>query len=307
VKITGCWNGLAKRLDRASATDADLQGDTPCAAPWPSPAPSRTRKALSKNSRQIIEAYRSAHPDEENARLQARPRGRHLQRPPPQCTARLAQGRAPDNTCRILSNARCLSEGVDVPALDAVLFLNPRNSVIDVVQSVGRVMRRAEGKKYGYIILPIGIPADSARGSPQGQREIQSRLAGAPGPPRPRRPLQRHRQPDRTEQKRPDAIQVIGVGGGRPRKRRQAGDGDSLPKGPRSAGRVRLPAARGMERRHLRPHRPEVRRPPYWESWAKDVAVIAERTPRRIKALLDPGRSATKPPSPISWPVCGRT
>ena len=62
------------------------------------------------------------------------------------------------NTCRILSNARCLSEGVDVPALDAVLFLNPRNSVIDVVQSVGRVMRRAEGKRYGYIILPDRHP-----------------------------------------------------------------------------------------------------------------------------------------------------
>ena len=52
----------------------------------------------------------------------------------------------PDNTCRILSNARCLSEGVDVPALDAILFLHPRKSQIDEVQSVGRVMRRAEGK-----------------------------------------------------------------------------------------------------------------------------------------------------------------
>ena len=64
------------------------------------------------------------------------------------------------DTCRILSNARCLSEGVDVPALDAVMFLNPRKSVVDVVQSVGRVMRKAPGKEYGYIILPIGIPAD---------------------------------------------------------------------------------------------------------------------------------------------------
>lgn len=59
--------------------------------------------------------------------------------------------------CRILSNARCLSEGVDVPSLDAVMFLAPRKSQVDVVQSVGRVMRRAEGKKFGYIILPIGI------------------------------------------------------------------------------------------------------------------------------------------------------
>lgn len=63
------------------------------------------------------------------------------------------------NICRILSNARCLSEGVDVPALDAILFLHPRKSQIDVVQSVGRVMRRAEGKNMGYVILPIGVPA----------------------------------------------------------------------------------------------------------------------------------------------------
>uniref|UniRef100_UPI0035D1389D type ISP restriction/modification enzyme n=1 Tax=Bartonella sp. CL43QHWL TaxID=3243532 RepID=UPI0035D1389D len=64
------------------------------------------------------------------------------------------------NTCRVLTNVRCLSEGVDVPALDAVLFLHPRKSQIEIIQAIGRVMRRAEGKKRGYIILPIGIPAD---------------------------------------------------------------------------------------------------------------------------------------------------
>ena len=63
------------------------------------------------------------------------------------------------DTCRILTNARCLSEGVDVPALDAIMFMHPRKSQIDVVQSVGRVMRRAEGKKMGYVILPVGVPA----------------------------------------------------------------------------------------------------------------------------------------------------
>src|SRR5690606_28759947 len=63
-----------------------------------------------------------------------------------------------ENTCRILSNVRCLSEGVDVPALDAVLFLTPRNSQVDVVQSVGRVMRNAPGKKLGYVVLPVVIP-----------------------------------------------------------------------------------------------------------------------------------------------------
>lgn len=65
----------------------------------------------------------------------------------------------PPNTCRILSNVRCLSEGVDVPALDAVLFLTPRNSQVDVVQSVGRVMRIAPGKQLGYVILPVVIPS----------------------------------------------------------------------------------------------------------------------------------------------------
>jgi predicted helicase len=61
--------------------------------------------------------------------------------------------------CRILTNARCLSEGVDVPALDAVLFLQPRNSIVDVVQSVGRVMRLSPEKEYGYVILPVAVPA----------------------------------------------------------------------------------------------------------------------------------------------------
>lgn len=64
-----------------------------------------------------------------------------------------------DDECRILTNARCLAEGIDVPNLDAVIFFNAKNSTVDVVQAVGRVMRRAEGKKFGYIILPIFVPA----------------------------------------------------------------------------------------------------------------------------------------------------
>ena len=64
-----------------------------------------------------------------------------------------------DDACRILSNARCLSEGIDVPALDAVLFMAPRSSQVDVVQAVGRAMRKSVGKTYGYIVLPIAVPA----------------------------------------------------------------------------------------------------------------------------------------------------
>ena len=70
-----------------------------------------------------------------------------------------------ENVCRVLCNVRCLSEGVDVPALDAVLFLSPRNSEVEVVQSVGRVMRSfgkgtGHEKKYGYIIIPVIVPND---------------------------------------------------------------------------------------------------------------------------------------------------
>ncbi len=66
-----------------------------------------------------------------------------------------------DNTeCRVLTNVRCLSEGVDVPSLDAVMFLSARNSQVDVVQSVGRVMRKSPGKKYGYIIIPVVVPSN---------------------------------------------------------------------------------------------------------------------------------------------------
>ncbi|MBQ9725131.1 MAG: DEAD/DEAH box helicase, partial [Neisseriaceae bacterium] len=67
----------------------------------------------------------------------------------------------PENTCRILSNVRCLTEGVDVPALDAIMFLTPKSSKVDVVQAVGRVMRKAPNKQKGYVILPVVIPSQA--------------------------------------------------------------------------------------------------------------------------------------------------
>ena len=64
--------------------------------------------------------------------------------------------------CNLLCNVRCLSEGVDVPSMDAVIFMARRKSMVEVAQSVGRVMRRAPGKQYGYVILPVVIPAGSS-------------------------------------------------------------------------------------------------------------------------------------------------
>lgn len=71
----------------------------------------------------------------------------------------LAESNTKPDECRLLTNAKCLSEGVDVPALDGVAFMEPRSSKVDVVQAVGRVMRRFENKRYGYVILPVAVPA----------------------------------------------------------------------------------------------------------------------------------------------------
>ena len=65
-----------------------------------------------------------------------------------------------DDHIHILSNVRCLTEGIDIPALDSIVFLQPRKSIVDVIQAVGRVMRRAEGKQEGFIVLPIIAASD---------------------------------------------------------------------------------------------------------------------------------------------------
>lgn len=69
----------------------------------------------------------------------------------------LADDNIEDNHARVLSNVKFLTEGIDVPNLDAIIFFSPKKSQVDIVQAVGRIMRRAEGKEYGYIILPIVV------------------------------------------------------------------------------------------------------------------------------------------------------
>ncbi len=294
AKITGCWNGLAKHLDTANTSEVDLQGDV---APMRrAVAFSRTikaSKAFTRQFAQIVETYRTLHPDEDgllNCELEhvdgtygALARNARLD---------WLKEAAPESTCRILSNARCLSEGVDVPALDAVLFLNPRNSVVDVVQSVGRVMRRSEGKQYGYIILPIGIPADMAPEEALKDNKKYKIVWQV---------LQALRAHDdrfnatvnqiELNKNRPDNIQIIGIGDGEPD---EGSDGDGKPPVREIQGTLAFP--------HLEEWKDAIyarivlkcgdRR--YWESWAKDVAVIAERHATRIKALLESGEPRHK-------------
>src|SRR5262249_41369634 len=58
----------------------------------------------------------------------------------------------------VMTNARCLTEGVDVPAIDCVMFGDPKQSRIDIVQAAGRALRQYPGKEYGYILLPLIVP-----------------------------------------------------------------------------------------------------------------------------------------------------
>lgn len=170
AKIVGCWKALSKQ-----GLTEDLVGDGDpmsravafCQVIEVSKG-ATTHKVSSKQIagmfQAVVEAYQESEETEEfekAARLHCEAEHVDGGMNASEKEAKLAwlKAETPENTCRILSNVRCLSEGVDVPALDAVLFLTPRNSQVDVVQSVGRVMRNAPGKTRGYVVLPVVIPA----------------------------------------------------------------------------------------------------------------------------------------------------
>lgn len=167
AKIIGCWKALAKQ-----GLTGDLGGDHEamkravafCQVIEVSKG-AKTHKVSSKNIasmfQAVVEAYQESEEDDAASTLACEAEHVDGSMNASEKEAKLAwlKADAAPDTCRILSNVRCLSEGVDVPALDAVLFLTPRNSQVDVVQSVGRVMRNAPGKKRGYVVLPVVVPA----------------------------------------------------------------------------------------------------------------------------------------------------
>ncbi len=199
---------------------------------------------------------------------------------------------APEGETRILTNARCLTEGVDVPALDGILFMHPRKSQIEVVQAVGRVMRKAPGKRLGYVILPVVVPsaaspeqalADDKRWQTVWQmlnaiRSHDERFEGM---------LNRLEMGEAG-----DRISIIALADWRPPSDdpdiddRTASDTDA-PDTPASlqhqmvfeglpeAIRTRIVEKCGNRR--------------YWEDWAGDVARIARAHIERIKAIVTSG------------------
>lgn len=171
TKIIGSWKGLSKQglvmVDEAGEQE-DLTEDT---------APMRRAVAFSrsiKDSKQttdifakLVETYQNSYRNVDTSMVNC-----ELDHVDGSMNAHVRQdklgwlkGDISEGDCRILSNARCLSEGIDVPSLDSVIFFDTRESIVDIVQSVGRVMRKdpAGKKQYGYIILPVCMPSERVK------------------------------------------------------------------------------------------------------------------------------------------------
>jgi predicted helicase len=167
AKIVGCWKALAKQgLAEGLVGDSEPMKRAVAFCQVISPEYKGTKHKVSSINiasmfQAVVEAYQEAEGIEDDAQLicEAEHVDGSMNASQKEAQLNWLKEETPANTCRVLSNVRCLSEGVDVPALDAVLFLTPRNSQVDVVQSVGRVMRNAPGKKRGYVVLPVVIPA----------------------------------------------------------------------------------------------------------------------------------------------------
>ena len=193
--------------------------------------------------------------------------------------------------CRMLTNARCLSEGVDVPSLDAVVFVSPKNSQVDVVQSVGRVMRRSPGKKYGYIIIPVVIP-ENVEGD-----EVLSKHPNFKVVWTVLNALRAHDDRFNAEvnkielsKQKPKHILFGGVGGSH--------DDDSVDRSLADATRQDTTSVAMQMARQLSLQFEDLQNvfyakmvtkvgsKRYWELWAKDIAKIAEEHIERIRHLI---------------------
>ena len=319
ARIVGCWNALAKRSVDTADYGKDIQ---PMRTAVAFARDIKTSKRFTSSFRNVAEDYRLAIADEpEVPELPDDADGvdsdtpsqkrlgsvevRHvdgsmnimernsllswlsgdLGAPAPTRQASSAsESEESAVSCRILSNARCLSEGVDVPALDAVMFLSPRKSQVDIVQSVGRVMRLAPGKQYGYIILPVAIPAGMSPEDVLSDNDTFRVVWEV---------LQALRAHDERfdamvnkidlNQSKPDKIAIIDPFGapgddddssGTPVPQQAAFDLGALGKW-REAIYARMVQKVGSRR--------------YWEQWAKDVADIAARHRKRLaKRVQDP-------------------
>lgn len=296
TRLIGCWNGLAKRGDVEHSFDLDPQ---PMRRAVAFARDIKSSKKVAAQFTDVVSTYIDNQTDEAPEDLLA-VEAKHVDgsmnaMERAELLDWLKEDTDPNN-CRVLSNARCLSEGVDVPSLDAVMFLNPRRSVVDVVQSVGRVMRLAKGKKYGYIILPVVVPAGVAPEKALDDNKNFQVVWDV---------LQALRAHDERfdamvnkvelNKKRDTKIDVVGVGFGGENDSTSTEAGVGSETGPGSdagsevQGRLALRLSQMDELRNAIYARmvKKVGSRTYWDQWAKDIAVIAQSHITRITTLVD--------------------
>ena len=200
--------------------------------------------------------------------------------------------------CHVLSNVRCLSEGVDVPNLDAIMFLQPKKSRVEVVQAVGRVMRRFEGKEYGYIILPVVIPAGMTPEEAldntdafkvvweivQALRSHDERLDGAIN----------GLEYDPATTAVIDVINVTPKGKASSEEVKSKPDGESAPGLDGTSGQLKIDYSdRELQEAVNAVLVKKCGTKVYWEDWAKDIGEIAKRHIERVNELVLDGGPAS--------------
>lgn len=290
TRLIGCWNGLAKRGDAEHSFDLDPQ---PMRRAVAFAKDIKSSKRVANQFTDVVTSYIENHEDRSpddlldveakhvDGSMNAMERTELLD---------WLKEDTEDNSCRVLSNARCLSEGVDVPSLDAVMFLNPRRSVVDVVQSVGRVMRLAKGKKYGYIILPVVVPAgvapEKALDDNKNFQVVWDVLQALRAHDERFDAMVNKVELNKTRDKK---IDVIGVGFPDDEDGSTSGSGSEADSGLGAQGTLDIRLSQMDELRDAIYARmvKKVGSRTYWDQWAKDIAVIAQSHIARITALVD--------------------
>ena len=328
AKIIGCWRGLATHGEDATRRLDELEGDEAADTPdfllvddfddWTEDGladilnnadsgvkPLRravgfcstiqSSREIDQAFQKVVEAYvestgdkggPTCHLDHVDGTMDSKARAKKL--------AWLAE-EGEEGECRILTNARCLAEGVDVPSLDAVIFFAPKRSKVDVVQAVGRVMRtfhkgQADEKKLGYIILPVAIPPEMTAVDALNQSDSFDVVWGV------LQALRSHDQridayinslPMRKPRRKGQGL-GIGQGGGRGDDE-GAGGGDASAAGAGGGDNAQMAIEFGatlLERAVYAKAVEKCGNKVYWSSWAEDVGRIAQRHIEQIRAAV---------------------
>ncbi len=158
-RIVGIWNGMMRRNGYKNPIKNSPYDGAPLERAIAFTRTIEESKKVSSQFEEVVNEYISEAIEDESIHLSMRHAdGKMNALQKGEILDWLANPNKPADEARIVSNVRFLTEGIDIPTLDAVIFLSPKKSQVDIVQAVGRIMRKAEGKDYGYIILPIVIP-----------------------------------------------------------------------------------------------------------------------------------------------------